>query len=71
MADAGLTPLQWVLRARIDRARELLETTDLTVTRVAELSGLGSDTSLRRHFGVVVGTSPTAYRAAFRDGEVG
>ena len=71
VADAGLTPLQWVLRARIDRARELLETTDLTVTRVAELSGLGSDTSLRRHFGVVVGTSPTAYRAAFRDGEVG
>ena len=71
VADAGLTPLQWVLRARIVRARELLETTDLTVTRVAELSGLGSDTSLRRHFGVVVGTSPTAYRAAFRDGEVG
>lgn len=67
-ADAGLTPLQWVLRARIDRARELLEATDLTVTRIAQATGLGTDTNLRRHFGVIVGTSPTAYRATFRDG---
>ncbi|QDZ16883.1 helix-turn-helix domain-containing protein [Humibacter ginsenosidimutans] len=66
-ADTGITPMQWVLRARIDRARELLERTDLTVTQIAEDTGLRSDTNLRRHFGAIVGTSPTAYRAAFQE----
>lgn len=67
-ADTGITAMQWVLRARIDRARELLERTDLTVTQIAEASGLRSDTNLRRHFGSILGASPSAYRAAFQDG---
>jgi len=66
-ADTGITPMQWVLRARVDHARELLERTDLTVTQVAEATGLRSDTNLRRHFGAIVGTSPSAYRTAFRE----
>ena len=66
-ADTGITPMQWILRARIDRARELLERTDLSVTQIAERAGLGSDANLRRHFGQIVGTSPTAYRRTFRD----
>ncbi|MGY5766620.1 GlxA family transcriptional regulator [Brachybacterium sp. DNPG3] len=69
--DTGITPMQWVLRARIDRARELLERTDLTVTQIAGASGLRSDTNLRRHFGAIVGVSPTAYRAAFRESSDG
>ncbi|MFC0675343.1 GlxA family transcriptional regulator [Brachybacterium hainanense] len=67
LEDTGITPMQWLLRARIDRARELLERTDLPMARVAEAAGLRSDTNLRRHFGTVLGTSPSAYRAAFRD----
>lgn len=66
-ADTGITPMQWVLRARIDRARELLERTDLTMSQVAEATGLRSDVNLRRHFGSIIGTSPTAYRAAFQE----
>ncbi|ROP61188.1 AraC family transcriptional regulator with amidase-like domain [Curtobacterium sp. PhB130] len=66
-ADTGITPMQWVLRARIDHARELLERTDLSVTRIAEATGLRSDTNLRRHFGAIIGTSPTAYRATFQE----
>ncbi len=65
-ADTGITPMQWILRARIDRVRELLERTDLTVTQIAEAAGLGSDTNLRRHFGSIVGTSPTTYRNTFQ-----
>ena len=65
-ADTGITPMQWVLRARIDHARELLERTDLTITHIAQASGLRSDTNLRRHFGAIVGTSPTTYRTAFQ-----
>ncbi|MBP0645471.1 helix-turn-helix domain-containing protein, partial [Mycobacterium tuberculosis] len=29
--DTGYTPMQWVLRARVDLARELLENTDLGI----------------------------------------
>jgi transcriptional regulator GlxA family with amidase domain len=61
-----MTPLQWILRARVDRARELLEQTDVPITEVASRTGLGSDANLRRHFGTLVGTSPTAYRDTFR-----
>lgn len=64
--DTGITPMQWILRARIDHARELLERTDLTVTQIAETTGLGSDANLRRHFGSIVGTSPSSYRRAFQ-----
>lgn len=53
--------------ARIDRARELLERTDLSGTQIAERAGLGYDANPRRHFGHIIGTSPTAYRRTFRD----
>ncbi|MBT2504185.1 helix-turn-helix domain-containing protein [Curtobacterium sp. ISL-83] len=66
-ADTGITPMQWALRARIDRARELLERTDLSMTQIADATGLRSDANLRRHFGSIVGTSPTAYRTAFKE----
>ncbi|MBW1600019.1 GlxA family transcriptional regulator [Streptomyces sp. JJ38] len=64
-AESGTTPLRWLLAARIDRARELLETTGLTVDQVAGRCGLGSPSNLRLHFRRALGTSPTAYRAAF------
>src|SRR5699024_7777711 len=67
--DTGITPMQWVLRARLDHARELLERPDLTITQVAEAAELRSDTILRRHFGSIIAPSPTAYRAAFQDGD--
>jgi transcriptional regulator GlxA family with amidase domain len=66
-ADTGITPMQWILRARVDHARELLESTDLAITQIAEATGLGSDTNLRRHFGSIVGTSPTTYRNTFQE----
>ncbi|GHF44287.1 AraC family transcriptional regulator [Streptomyces mashuensis] len=67
-AQTGTTPLQWLLHARIDRARQLLETTDLPVTLVADRTGFGSPTTLRHHFTRHTGTSPHAYRKAFRSG---
>lgn len=66
-AATGTTPRQWLLSQRLDRARELLESTDLSVDRVSEQCGLGSAANFRSHFGAVVGTTPTAYRRAFRD----
>ncbi|MGA5423239.1 GlxA family transcriptional regulator [Streptomyces lavendulocolor] len=65
-AQTGTTPLRWLLAQRVQRARELLETTDLPLGRVAEATGLGSVETLRHHFARQVGTTPSAYRAAFR-----
>ncbi len=70
-AEIGTTPLQWLLRARVHRAQELLETTGLSVDRVAEESGFGSATTLRYHFTRLTRTSPQAYRTTFQHGDAG
>ncbi|EGH99665.1 MULTISPECIES: GlxA family transcriptional regulator [Pseudomonas syringae group] len=62
----GLSPLQWVIHARVTRAQCLLEATDLPIEHVAAQVGFTSSTSLREHFLHIVGTNPTAYRLAFR-----
>ncbi|MBM9503155.1 GlxA family transcriptional regulator [Actinacidiphila acididurans] len=63
--ETGTTPLQWLLNARLGRARELLETTDHSVDQVARDCGLGTAANLRLHFRRVLDTTPTAYRRAF------
>ncbi len=64
--EVGMTPLQWLTQQRVRHARRLLETTDLSVDRVAAEAGLGSGASLRQHLAAAVGVSPTAYRHTFR-----
>ncbi|GGP55308.1 GlxA family transcriptional regulator [Saccharothrix coeruleofusca] len=67
--QTGTTPLQWLLRTRIRRAQHLLEATSQPVDRIASRVGFGSPTAFRDRFKRVVGTSPGAYRAAFRGRE--
>ncbi|MGW3958382.1 helix-turn-helix domain-containing protein [Amycolatopsis sp. NPDC005003] len=62
----GTTPLQWLLNQRIRRAQELLENTDASVDAVAEAVGMGTATTLRRHFNRTVGVPPDTYRRTFR-----
>ncbi|MFF4991422.1 GlxA family transcriptional regulator [Streptosporangium saharense] len=64
--QVGTAPLRWLLRARVERARELLESTNLPVERVAERCGFGSPATFRARFAQRSGVSPSAYRAAFR-----
>jgi len=64
----GITPLGLLTRMRVDRARRLLETTGLTVDRVAEQCGFGSYPSLRYHFLRTVGVSPQKYRQSYTAG---
>jgi AraC family transcriptional regulator, transcriptional activator FtrA len=65
-ATTGTTPLDWVLRQRVDLARRLLETTDLPVEIIAERAGFGSAVTMRHHFSQRIQTSPQAYRRTFR-----
>ncbi|MFJ6706552.1 MULTISPECIES: helix-turn-helix domain-containing protein [unclassified Streptomyces] len=62
----GTTPLRWLHTQRIRRAQELLETTDATVDTIAVAVGMGTATTLRRHFHRSVGVPPDTYRRTFR-----
>jgi AraC family transcriptional regulator, transcriptional activator FtrA len=64
-AATGFSPADWITRARIDAARELLENTGLSIDQIAERCGLGTPTTLRHHFRKKVGLSPTQYRKRF------
>ncbi|KUF08154.1 GlxA family transcriptional regulator [Leucobacter sp. G161] len=67
--ETGYTPMQWVMRARIDLARELLENTDFGIDEIALSVGLGSGANLRQFFRRVLGTTPSEYRRTFTQGE--
>ena len=64
--QTGTTPLQWLHRARVRRAQYLLEATTHPVDRIAAQVGFGSPTAFRERFRRVAGTTPAAYRRAFR-----
>src|SRR6266699_2585640 len=63
--ETGLPPMHWLLNARIDRARELLEASDAPVEVVARLSGLGTPANLRSLFKRHTGVPPSTYRSTF------
>ena len=66
-AATGTTPGHWIASARVDAARGLLETTALSVERIAERVGLGTAATLRHHFRRRVGIGPSAYRRQFSE----
>lgn len=61
----GMTVLQWLVRERLAYSQQLLESTDQSVERVAELAGFGSALSLREHFRAAFGVSPSAWKKTF------
>ncbi|MEV5203304.1 helix-turn-helix domain-containing protein [Streptomyces sp. NPDC053720] len=65
-AQTGATPAQYLLRRRLERARELLEDTDEGVEQVAARCGFTSPAGLRHHFSRLTGTTPRAYRTRHR-----
>jgi AraC family transcriptional activator FtrA len=61
--STGVAPLAWLVRERIDLAARLLETRPaLGIDAVADLAGLGSAESLRRHFRTHGLLPPARYR---------
>lgn len=63
--ETGQPPMRWLLEARLSRARELLESTDLTVEGVARRCGLGTSANFRTLFKERVGVPPSVYRDTF------
>jgi AraC family transcriptional activator FtrA len=65
LAETGSTPHQWVTQQRVLAARELLETTEEPIERIAGTVGFNSAVVLRDHFRRSVGVAPLAYRRRF------
>ncbi len=61
----GRSPAEWLVDARVERARELLETTDLGIDVIAARCGFGAAATLRHHFRRKLTLSPLAYRESF------
>ncbi|MFK0293536.1 GlxA family transcriptional regulator [Streptomyces sp. NPDC090442] len=66
--ETGTSPGRWLIQQRVHRARHLLESTDLSVDRIAAEVGFATGTSLRQHLQSTIGVSPQAYRRTFRTG---
>lgn len=63
-SQIGLTPQQFLLRIRMERAKELLRYTDLTVGEVAEKVGFADALYFSRVFRRYAGCSPSEFRRA-------
>lgn len=61
--EFGMTPLEYLLRARFEVVRILLRTTDLPVDKIARRCGMGDGNRLGRLFKERYGMSPTRFRA--------
>ncbi|WP_327686836.1 GlxA family transcriptional regulator [Streptomyces sp. NBC_00467] len=66
--EVGVSPGQWLTQQRVERARHLLESTDLSVDQVARDAGFRTAQSMRQHLQAVLGVAPTVYRRTFRAG---
>ncbi|MDM4719366.1 GlxA family transcriptional regulator [Micromonospora sp. WMMA1363] len=64
--EVGMTPGQYVVQTRVSRARELLESTDLSISQIARRCGFGRVETFLRTFDRAVGLTPGAYRQRFQ-----
>ncbi len=58
----GVSPQQYVLKARVARAKELLRETDAPISRVGEMTGFMEAVQFSRRFHSMTGTTPVQYR---------
>ena len=61
-AATGLPPHQWLMRRRVERAREMLGNPKLSVTEIAHACGFASSQHLATVFKKQVSITPTEYR---------
>lgn len=60
----GMPPHQYILRARVEKAKELLCAGDLSLAQVALLCGFNSQSHLTTAFRRLTGVAPGAYRSS-------
>jgi YesN/AraC family two-component response regulator len=60
--EIGYSPYQFIIRQRVEKAKNLLENRDLSISDIALQCGFASHSHLDRHFHKLVGITPKAYR---------
>lgn len=63
----GESPRVWLTKERLYKAKDMLESSDLSVPQIAEATGFITPETLRHHFRRLVGISPLNYRAQFHE----
>jgi len=63
--QTGLSPLKWILSARIRRSQQLLESTSLSIEEVATAAGFDSASAFRDRFHRQIGASPSTWRNTY------
>ena len=64
----GVTPHQYVVRCRIDRAKVLLKQRKLSIAEIAKEVGFVDQSHLHRYFKRLVGVTPKKYSQEFQKG---
>jgi len=65
-SETGVSPIQYLKSLRLERARDLLETSLLSIREIAKSIGLDDQSHFVRDFKKVYGASPTSYRMRFQ-----
>jgi transcriptional regulator GlxA family with amidase domain len=65
-AATGHTPIAYVQRTRVERAKRLLESSDQSVEEISWTVGYEDPASFRRLFKRLTGVTPSAYRQRFQ-----
>lgn len=63
----GMTPLHWVREIKMEKARELLRSTNLPAEEIADATGYNDASYFSRIFSQVTGVTPQKYRIMVRD----
>ncbi|MBD2771358.1 helix-turn-helix domain-containing protein [Iningainema tapete] len=59
--STGLTPHQYLIKCRIEQAKRLLKTTNLSIAKIAQQVGFVDQSHLTRHFKRHVGVPPSQF----------
>lgn len=65
--DKGVTVTEWIRNHRINKACQLLETTDLTIQQIALSVGVDNQLYFSKVFKKIKGVSPTEYRKRLKE----
>ncbi|MGH8000244.1 MAG: helix-turn-helix domain-containing protein, partial [Brasilonema sp.] len=57
----GITPYQYVLQLRVERAKQLLKNQKITICDVALACGFANQSHFTKHFRKLTGMTPKAY----------
>ena len=60
--ETGVAPIQYIKRVRIERARDLLEQTNLSIKEIRASVGLVDRSHFTREFKEAFGVTPSEYR---------